>query len=67
MDDERIRNDIAQLYDMDRETRDKLADITARLRTLEDDKQDKQHSTGAILGIISAIIAAVAVIVAVVI
>ena len=64
---ERLRNDISQLYNLDRESRDRMADIMARLKTLEDDKQDKQHNTGATLGIISAVIAAAAVIISVVI
>ena len=64
---ERLRNDIAQLYDMDRENRDRHADINARLKTLEDDKADKQFNVGTILGVLGAVIAAGAVIISLVV
>jgi hypothetical protein len=40
---DRHTRDIEDLYEKDREHRDKLGDIAGRVKTLEDDKEDNKH------------------------
>jgi hypothetical protein len=40
---DRHTRDIEDLYEKDREHRDKLGDISGRVKTLEDDKEDNKH------------------------
>jgi hypothetical protein len=52
---QRLRNDISELYEKDREMRDKVSCIAARVGVLEDDKSqhsDDRRFTLALIGLI---------------
>jgi len=53
---DRLRDDMGDLYQMDREMRDRVARIEATVATLVDDKKDRQFGLGAITGVIGGLV-----------
>ncbi len=57
-DTDRLRGDINSLFDMDRDTRDRIGLVEADVKTLKDDKDDKKHSSQNVILIITIVITA---------
>ena len=55
---DRLRGDINNLFDMDRDTRDRIGLVEADVKTLKDDKDDKKHSSQNVILIITLVITA---------
>ena len=55
---DRLRGDINNLFDMDRDTRDRIGAVESDVKTLKDDKEDKKHSSQNVILIITIVITA---------
>ena len=55
---DRLRGDINNLFDMDRDTRDRIGAVESDVKTLKDDKEDKKHSSQNVILIITLVITA---------
>ena len=55
---DRLRGDINNLFDMDRDTRDRIGLVESDVKTLKDDKDDKKHSSQNVILIITIVITA---------
>lgn len=55
---DRLREDINNLFDMDRDTRDRIGLVESDVKTLKDDKEDKKHSSQNVILIITIVITA---------
>ena len=56
---DRLRDDISDLYQKDRDTNKAIGDVAADVNTLKDDKADKKHNTGAIIAVAVALVSTI--------